>query len=380
MRARGPGRCMRGCSRKQCVAPPHPRLHQFRHRRRLPIPHRGAPFATRCAQPGLVRCVRFDDVSDFNTGSGGLNGAYQQNAGIMPPYGTSDYTRAVRDTTAKASGNGSLKFTVPANAGADTSGMYFTNFSTDLNTQFGENSEFYVQWRQRFSLEFLINNANGGGWKQIIIGTRDQPGTWYSSCTAPETVLHNDYYRGFAQMYKSCDGSASHGPSDPFEQPFGASDFKLQNARPSPYCLYSQKNSSYFPPVGDCFGYFADEWMTSRSASSSGRALATSSSTATAWCGLPARGQPSQLVINFGPYSLTAGDPSTNQRFAKPWPTPYKTGRDASATQPVAYTCYEEPIISRKPIADPWSDPFGFAKGSVRNASLPICCAFRDSS
>src|SRR5690606_1294640 len=126
---------------------------------------------------------------------------------------------------------------------ADTSGSYFTNFSKNLDTQFGENSEFFIQWRQRFSPEFATTYyEGGGGWKQLIIGTGDKPGQLYSSCTDLEVVVQNTNHRGFAQMYNSCSGSASHGPYDAFEEGFGAYDFKLQNARPSPYCLYSQRS------------------------------------------------------------------------------------------------------------------------------------------
>ena len=60
-------------------------------------------------------------------------------------------------------------------------------------------------------------------------------------------------------MYNSCTGSTSHGPFDAFEEPFGGSDFKLQNARPSPFCLYSQGNANpktYFPPPGTASGTF----------------------------------------------------------------------------------------------------------------------------
>ncbi len=50
-----------------------------------------------------------------------------------------------------------------------------------------------------------------------------------------------DYYlKNFPVMYNSCTGSASHGPYDAFYEHYGARDFKLQNAMPSPFCLYSQ--------------------------------------------------------------------------------------------------------------------------------------------
>ena len=195
--------------------------------------------------------------------------------------------------------------------------------------------------------------AGGGGWKQIIIGTGDTPSKWYSSCTALETVLTNSYYRGFAHMYNSCTGSASHGPYDPFESPFGSSDFMLQNARPSPYCLYSQKNSSYFAPSGNCFGYAANEWMTFQVQIKTGPRVGGEfvNSYVTLW--IAREGKPSEPAITWGPYNLTAGPDGENQRYGKLWLLPYNTGKDASATNPTAYTWYDELIISRNKIADP---------------------------
>jgi hypothetical protein len=314
----------------------------------------GSSFAERCAQPGVVKCVGFDTVTELNYGNGGVSGAYQQNSGILPPYGTSDYTRATLDTANKASGGGSLKFTIPANSGSDTSGSYFTNFSQDLSTQFGENSEFYVQWRQRFSPEFINTKyAGGDGWKQIIIGTGDKPGQWYSSCTTLETVLVNTYHRGLPHMYNSCTGSASHGPYNPFEEPFNGSDFKLQNARTSPYCLYSQGRTSYFAPTGNCFGYAPNEWMTFQVQIKIGPRVGDEfvNSTVTLW--MAREGKASEPVIAWGPYNLSAGSASDNQKFGKLWLLPYNTNKSASATNPTAYTWYDELVISRTKIADP---------------------------
>ncbi|MEP7097761.1 MAG: hypothetical protein ABI748_08875 [Dokdonella sp.] len=296
----------------------------------------------------------FDDASDFNIGAGGTAGAYGQNAGILSPWSTADYTRATRDTMVKASGNSSLKFTIPANSSADSSGSYFTNFSKDLSVQFGANSEFFIQWRQRFSPEFVGSQyAGGGGWKQIIIGSGDQPGQWYASCTALETVVQNSYQRGFPRMYNSCEGSASHGPYDPFEEPFGAYDFKEQNARPSPYCLYSQGPASYFAPTGNCFGYAANEWMTFQVRIKTGPRVGNEfvNSYVTLW--IAREGQPSERVIDWGPYNLTAGKPTEDQKYGKVWLLPYNTGKDPSVSYPTAYTWYDELIISRNQIADP---------------------------
>ena len=315
-------------------------------------------FSTRCAQPGVVKCVGFDDAVDFNIGGGGTSGAYGQNAGIFPPSGTSDYTRATRDSTVKASGNSSLKFTIPANAGGDTSGSYFTNFSKDLSVQFDGGQEFFVQWRQRFSPEFLAAKfPGGGGWKQAIVGTGDQPSKSFSSCTALTLVTQNTYYRGFPILYNSCTGSASHGPYDPFEEPFtnpaGNFDFKLQNARPAPYCLYSQSTTGYFPPNGNCFGYVANEWMTFQMQVKLGPRSGDEfkGSYVTFWAARD--GKPSEMLFKWGPYNLTAGLAGDNERFGKIWLLPYNTGRSATDTNPVAYTWYDELIISRNKIAEP---------------------------
>ena len=328
----------------------------------LPVPapalSAAADFTARCAQPGVIKCVGFDSATDFNQGSGGTNGAFGSNSGIIPPFGTSDYSRAVMDTNVMASGSGSLRFTVPSNTGADSSGSFFTNFSPDLSVQFDGNEEFDVQWRQRFSAEFLnIAFAGGGGWKQIIIGTGDQPNQLYSSCSTLETVVQNTFLRGFPQMYNSCTGSSAHGPFDPFEEPYGPDDFKLENGRPAPFCLYSQRSTSFFPPVGNCFGYVANEWLTFQVQVKIGPRVGDvfQNSYVTLWGAR--EGRPSELIITWGPYSLNAGHPPDNERYGKVWLLPYNTGKDPSQSHAPAYTWYDELIISRNRVADPVPAP-----------------------
>ena len=90
-------------------------------------------FEERCAQPGVVKCVGFDSQE-------------QTDRFIFPPYGlTVKRARVVADI--KASGAGSLRFEIPSNTGADTSGSFWQNFADDLSVQFGEGEEFHVQWR-----------------------------------------------------------------------------------------------------------------------------------------------------------------------------------------------------------------------------------------
>jgi hypothetical protein len=158
-------------------------------------------------------------------------------------------------------------------------------------------------------------------------------------------------------MYNSCTGSASHGPYNAFEEPFGSSDFKLQNAMPSPFCLYSQGNTSppsYFPPAGNCLAYFPDEWMTFQEHVVLGPWVNGEFQNSHIDLWVAREGQPSVQVFNWGPYNLTA-DPNsaTGQLYGKIWLLPYHTGKDPTVTYPIAYTWYDELIISRNKIADP---------------------------
>jgi hypothetical protein len=310
-------------------------------------------FQTRCSSPGVLRCIGFDSPSD-------ITGVWGDNTGVFP--GTA---LPALDATVKASGNSSLKFTIPSLSGANSSGSYFANFSPDLSAQFGQNSGFYIQWRQRFSPEFLTSQYQGGeGWKQTIIGTGDVPGctpssgtpTCSTSCSDLEIVTLNDVQRDFPQMYQSCTGSTSHGPYDPFEQLFNSDDFKLQNAMPAPYCLYSQGHTSpktYFPPTGNCFAYFPDEWMTFQIYVQTGPRVNDEFTNSFVELWVAREGQPSQLVINWGPYNLSAGSASANQQYGKVWLLPYNTGKDATVSYPTAYTWFDELIISTQKIPDP---------------------------
>lgn len=318
-----------------------------------PPPPPASDFLTRCQAAGVVRCIGFDQASD-------IAGVYGSNSGIL-----SGTTTPMLDTAVKASGQSSIKFTIPGNvATTDPGGSYFTNFSADLLTQFGAGQEFYIQWRQRFSPEYLTITG-GGGPKQSIIGTGDTPGCSPSnsasgncraSCTALEVVTQNSYNKGFPQMYNSCTGSASHGAYSPFEERFGTYDFKLQNARPSPYCLYSQGSTtpkSYLPPAGNCFGYFANEWLTYQIGITAGPRVGDEFVNSFVRMWVAREGQASEAVFNWGPYNLSAGAADANQLFGKIWLLPYNTGQSSTQGFTTAYTWYDDLIISRNRIADP---------------------------
>jgi hypothetical protein len=335
-------------------------------------------FAQRCAAPGVIKCVAFDSSSD-------LAGVYGNPSGIIP--GTS--TTPQIDSTLKASGAGSLKFTIPSNSGSNAAGTYFTNFSNDLMTQFGENSDFYIQWRQRFSPEMIgiIFQATGGGkasWKQAIIGAGDQSGCTpyggpcYSSCSDLEVTTTNNTWDQFPVMYNSCSGSTHHGPYDGFYQPFSSpwngANFKLENGMPPPYCLYDNQGQSRLPPTGNCFPYVANEWMTFQVHIHTGPRVNDEFTNSHVDLWGAREGQPSQQLLNWGPYYLTAGAPAKDEKFGKIWLLPYMTNKDGSQAHATAYTWYDELIISTSKILDPNS---GSATGTTQAPAAPTSLTIR---
>src|SRR5262249_47791123 len=132
----------------------------------------------------------------------------------------------------------------------------------------------------------------------------------------------------------------------------------MQNGGPSPFCLHSQGDinpPTYFPPAGNCIGYFPNEWMTFQVRIKTGPRVNDEwvNSYVTLWIGR--EGEPSQVAIDWGPYNLTAGSLADDMRFGKIWLLPYDTGKDDSQDHPTGFTWYDELIISRSQIADPHS-------------------------
>lgn len=268
----------------------------------------GASFAERCAAPGVVRCFGFDS-----------EGATDPH--IIPPWGSEERLAFV-DYDVAASGTGSLRFEIPSHTGDDTSGSFWLNFSDDFRTQFGEGDEFFVQWRQRFSREILRTDyLGGGGWKQIIIGEGDRPGHTAWSCTQLEIVVNNQYQRGYPAMYHSC----------------GAKDNVYESIDdPHP------------------FPYKADEWMTFQVGVKIGNWYRNDgryhrNSAVRLW--VAREGGPSKRVINRDDYDIANENPEA--QYGKLWLLPYHTGKDSSQDHPVAFTWYDELIISTQWIADP---------------------------
>jgi hypothetical protein len=274
-----------------------------------PDVNRALTFEERCAQPGVVKCFGFDSQEETDPF-------------IYPPYGmTTKRARVVTDI--KSSGAGSLRFEIPTNTGSDTSGSFWQNFSDDLSVQFGEGEEFYVQWRQRFSPEFLNTfYESGGGWKQVIIGEGDRPGKWVASCTQLEVVVQDTEQRGAPEMYHSCGGK---------DGGYEGLDRQVRWMR-----------------------YRADQWMTFQVSVKIGTWYQNDGkyhedSRIRLW--VAEAGRPSKLAVNQTHYDIANNDRAA--RYGKIWLLPYHSRKSPAQRHPTAYTWYDELIISKFRIADP---------------------------
>ncbi len=139
-------------------------------------------FAARCAAPGVVLCTGLDSEADLKMGEIGSAGDGSR--------------QSVVDTAQKASGAGSLKFTLRGGNRSQNIGGYW---STDLGRSFKSGDTLYVQYRWRASPEYFSNNKNywRSSVKQINIHGPS------STCQGAEFTTIVDHL-GMASMYTNC--------------------------------------------------------------------------------------------------------------------------------------------------------------------------------
>jgi len=282
-----------------------------------------ADFTTRCADPAVVLCFGFEE-EELSTHGGSI--AWSITDGAAGTFvndlaeGANLSGRLELATDQKSSGRSSLKFYMPSQTGAGFAGQFYANFSSDNSIQFGEGEQFYVQWRQRFSAEFLKNRyLPDSNWKQAIIGEGDRSGYIAGSCTQLELVVNHDNF-GSPAMYHSC----------------------------------GLKDDRYDPIYQDwSIDYKADQWMTFQVIVKIGTWYKNdfeyhSDSFIELW--VAEEGEPSRRAIR-QEYDIANNNPLA--KYGKVWLLPYLTGKDSLQTHPDAYTWYDELIVSKAPIADP---------------------------
>ena len=267
-------------------------------------------FLRRCQSSGVVKCVGFDSPSDIE------------------PFLSHDGEGLIRgtlDKTIKASGAGSLRFEIPSHSGQNSSGSWVSG----MGGTFGPGDTFYVQFRQRFDKAMISTNFGGNGWKQAVFHT--QP----TGCGSIELTTQNTYLRGFPQMYTDCGARG-------FEIPIkGGADFLLQQGDYN--CKYSNRNPK------DCSMYHPDQWMTFYYEIKLGQ-WGTPTSSIQAWVAY--EGEPLKKFIDIRNYVLNFNDGPAD-RYDTITLMPYNTHKPWTQTNPVAYTWYDELIVSKQPIPPP---------------------------
>ena len=313
-------------------------------------------FVVRCAQPGVVKCQNFDSAGDYSLG-------------VKLFAGDGGYVGGSRDTTIKASGTASLKFTLPAGrATSDISGSW----RDDLGSTFGEGSTFYAQYRVRISPTMRSNLAQwqsgtATGWKHVIFhhlggascASLELTGTIYQFSGGIATqVFYTEC--GNRLFYMSAAGAQSN--SGPY----------IQQGTPVPPSTPTLGFRCDFNSLVDgtgngtnCFNWqWTDEWLTFNwevrigtfgVANSTVKVTVTRDGSSTSW----------PLVWFDGNVRLDQNSVSQTTYGAVQF-TPYMTGLSSSASSE-ASIWYDDFIVSTRPIALPGQAAAGGGGGSSRS-------------
>lgn len=271
-------------------------------------------FEERCNASGVLVCRGFDSPDEYRP-------AKYPSAGLYPAWDGA--IRGVRDTSIKASGAASLRFEVPSHSAANASGYW----KQPMGKKFREGSTFYVQFRQRFSKEMLKNNWGGTTWKQVIFHNEA------ATCGAVELTTVQYYSAGFPTMYTNCGGR-------PLYSNNGQPPTKLEQGDYN--CWYGQYNQK------DCFFYPVGDWITFYYQISIGH-WGKSDSTVNAWVALD--GKPYKQWIQMPNFVLDRDRPE--EGYDTVTLLTYMTAKSVQTDHAVAYTWYDDLIISANSISPP---------------------------
>jgi len=344
-----------------------------------------ADFSARCAGPGVIWCVGFDDQSQVNTigqtrypatsGSASIAEDAQSYPNNIAPNG---YRYPAVDTSQAASGAGSLRLTANPIGSANQSGGWYLGSAgiSPWPETFAAGQTLYVQWRQRYDFAYTNQvdwNSVGGSVKQIILW-RDG-----SSCSDLQVVVVDSEARGYPQAYTNC------GNRPLYQCPSGSSNENCSayNTNYEPKAGHIQFLYQYGPESDDfdCMrnsetapgcGYwkdYHDRWWTYYLEIKIG-ASGQPTSQINAWMSR-GNGEPMRQFIDFGafPWSYNSGKSIENLLF-----TLYSTSK-TSGNHVVATSWYDELIISSQPIPAPEglgnSNGTSCIDGIPRQASCP---------
>jgi chitodextrinase len=291
-------------------------------------------FHARCQAPGVLKCVGWDDPSDFVPAQGGggyADGLYPASDGIY---------RGTMDSSIKMSGAGSLKFTIPPGSSVPMSstpaGYWRANFGSLNSLQaFGPHTTLYLQFRLRLSPELLNfdwTTVSNEGWK-VFIAYGPIPGP---SCTGAQFVQENTYQRNVATAYTSC----------------GTPGLQSNNGVPPMLIEQGDYNCAYgtnYATDPNCFQYPANVWLTEYWVVQIGD-YGQPNTHFTAY--IARDGEPLKRFIDLPGFTFNRGA-SPGDAIESILLDPYFSGAIASTSTPGASMWFDELIVSTQPIAAP---------------------------
>lgn len=290
-------------------------------------------FEARCAAPGVLKCIGFDnETADIVRGTN------------LHPDGAGTY-RAGLDTGTKVSGNGSLRFDLPPppHSGANIAGSWSPISNDALGQRFGQNSTFYVQFRQRVT-ESMLNNTWDSSWKTVIFHQDQQ------TCGGVELATANYYSSNLIVMYTGCGTPHMYTTLDGSAQTENTPLLLQQGDFPCEYGKTSNDTCFYFPP---------NEWVTFYYKISIGT-WGQRNSMIEAWIVREGSSTYEQFIrVPKMPLTCNAGScstpPGSSEGYNNITFTPYMTGLGKDSGRPgvTASTWIDELIVSTQPIAPP---------------------------
>jgi hypothetical protein len=294
-------------------------------------------FENRCAAPGVVKCVGFDnETTDIVRG---------QN---LHADGDGTY-RAFLDPAVKTSGNGSLRFDLPPppHAGANIAGRWSPTDNRGLGRMFGQNSTFYVQFRMRLS-DGMLNNTWDSKWKTALFHQNQ------TTCGGIEITTRRYNTAGLLTMYTTCGAVHMYATLD-----------GSQHTEVPPLLLHQGDYDCEYSTETDqtCFYFKANEWITYYYKISIGT-WDQRDSMVEMWIAREGAGSYEQ-VIRVPQMPLTcntnscSGAEADGQGYNNLTLTPYMTGlsRNSGLAGIVSSMWFDELIVSTQPIVIPDAGP-----------------------
>lgn len=313
-------------------------------------------FQSRCAQPGVLTCQGFDDPAIFNT--------VVNEGSLTDGFGTASHPNLTRDTSVFVSGGSSANFFIPAGAGENSTGNFWSFFGQGTKNQiFGQNSTFYAQYAFRADPTWTSTNWTqfGGSGQNTAPKLSIFHNVIAGSCAEEEITVHNHNSKNLPTVYTECGARQAITGSDGSIYNESGSLLYVQQGWTvvAPFTGYQceYNNGSFSGP--NCFHFAPNQWYTLYFKIHVGT-WGSPNSSIEAW--IAPYGQQMTKWLNTNNYILNTENlcnASGTGQGSLPCPgfntvelTQFMTGK-ISGTGPAAHVWYDELVISSQPIPAP---------------------------